>query len=80
MNHDRILRRLVNTILWIAWIIIGSFIWCNIGEASEEVTQFRDKLWLQIVLTVAWLFITWMAWELKHAKEYPPDYNPPKRR
>ena len=58
------MKTTITIILGIAWIIICSLIWANL-----------DKLWLQIVLTVVWLFITWMAWELKHAKEYPPDYD-----
>ena len=69
------MKTTVKVILIIAWLILLSLIWANIGELSEEVTQFRDRLGLKIALTAAWAYFSWLAVCLHRATDMPEGFD-----
>jgi hypothetical protein len=63
------IRKTFRVILALIWIIMLTWIWLDIGH------KVTDELGLKIGLTCAWIFVTWMGYELKHAKEMPEDFE-----
>ena len=60
------MKTTLKIILALTWIILLSLIWANM-----------DRLWLQIILTLVWIFIPWIANEavigIKNEKDYKND-------